>query len=392
MKTSHPQLGLAMAALLMVALTLSSCNGRSVREVLGLNIAHTVTHIAAGQSAHLMAYQEYRESSNSVLSAQASTLSSILRTPVVARWSVSDSALANIKEDGTLTAIKPGRVTVTGVWENYTATTVIEVVKGLPLAALPQIDAPASSSCRPQTADLSLDENRTLRFRMSFDGCDDLQVEAKAGESRLPWKFYAGADALEIREARGTIVKGVVRRRGEEISFTTWSSGAGAYPVSLAGRKVLLVGDSMAEGIAPSLRKRVEAAGGTFVAAPEQSSTIIWWQGTGRLRSLIGEYSPDIIFIALGSNELFMKEPLTRAPLIQNMVADIGGREAYWIGPPSWKPGSGLVPVIEENFQAGHFYNSDHLEVPRAPDGKHPTAAGYERWVESVWDWYGRTI
>lgn len=178
--------------------------------------------------------------------------------------------------------------------------------------------------------------------------------------------------------------------QGAKVSF--WSADAEAYPVSLKGRRVLLVGDSMAQGLAPFLQRKVEAAGGQWASAPEQSSTIIWWQGSGKLRELISEHRPDIIFIALGSNELYTRDAQSRASVIQKMVAEIGSRQAYWIGPPTWKPGATLVPVIEDNFQPGHFYNSDTLDVPRAKDGKHPTGAGYERWVELIWQWYARAV
>jgi lysophospholipase L1-like esterase len=393
MKTSHPQLAVRLSLLLLAASMLfASCRGRSLRETLGLNIARTVTHIAAGQSVRLTAYEEYRESLNSLFSAEASPLSNTLRAPVLAHWSVNDTALASIHEDGMLTALKPGRITVTGVWEKWTATTEIEVVRNLPLPTLPQLSARPDAMCRPQAPELSFDEDRRLHFRMSLDGCDDLEVKTKAPETPLPWRFETGAGTLEIKAARGPVVKGVVNTKGEEISFIAWSMGAGAYPVSLAGRRVLLVGDSMAEGIAPFLQSRVEAAGGVWTSEPEQSSTIIWWQGSGRLRELIAQHRPDIIFIALGSNELFTKDAEARASIIRTMVSEIGSRQAYWVGPPSWKPGSRLVPVIEKNFQDGHFYNSDNLDVPRGPDGKHPTLKGYERWVDLIWNWYARAI
>src|SRR4051812_47181771 len=106
MKTSHPQLAVRLSLLLLAAMLLASCHGRSLRETLGLNIARTVTHIAAGQRAHLTAYEEYREASNSIWSVRAVPLSNILRAPVPASWSVSDNRLASINTDGTLTALK----------------------------------------------------------------------------------------------------------------------------------------------------------------------------------------------------------------------------------------------------------------------------------------------
>jgi hypothetical protein len=200
----------------------------------------------------------------------------------------------------------------------------------------------------------------------------------------------AALSAACRREPRREVLLSAVARmeaRGEA-ARTLWSEGALAYPVSLAGKSVLLVGDSMAEGLRPSLQQRVEAAGGHFIGEPWQSSTIIGWQGSGRLREMIGRYQPDIVFISLGSNELEARKPEARAPLIKRMVEEIGARPAYWIGPPSWKEDRGLLRVIEENFQPGHFYNASNLQVPRQRDGKHPTSEGFAQWTELIWTWY----
>jgi|SRR5215213_206414 len=159
-------------------------------------------------------------------------------------------------------------------------------------------------------------------------------------------------------------------------------------PLALAGKRVLLVGDSMAAGLQPSLQKRVEEAGGRFFGEPWQSSTIVGWEGTRRLTQMIELYQPDIVFISLGSNELEARRPEQRAPLIKRMVEEIGPRPAYWIGPPSWKEDRGLLRVIEENFQPNHFYNASNLNVPRQRDGKHPTLEGFNEWTQLIWNWY----
>lgn len=198
---------------------------------------------------------------------------------------------------------------------------------------------------------------------------------------------------LELTNAHGAVVSGTARLNvGGEVDFTVWAEGDGAFPLSLKNKTVLLVGDSMAEGVGPWLQKKVEEVGGRFINGQERSSTIVWWQGSGKLRELMTRYSPDVVFIALGSNEIFIEQPALRAPLIKQMVAELGKRPGYWIGPPSWKPDKGLVHVIEENFQPGHFYNSNDLKVPRAADGKHPTAQGYQTWTELVWNWYARAV
>ena len=393
MKTSRPLL--VLVSLLLAAFLSVACQHAPKRSTLKINIAHNVTHVAVGHSARLAAYQEYREESNDVDAAHAAAAPDNLHhEPVAPRWSVSDAALASLSEDGTLTALKPGRVTIKSNWESYEATTTVEVVKNLPVASLPQMSSRASQ-CVPQAVALSLDAEGAVHFQMGLDGsgCRNLDLTAPAPAHPLPWEFDVAGSRLELTSARGPIIGGAAHLAGGgEVSFTVWSDGAGAFPVSLSGRSVLLVGDSMAEGIAAPLQKKVEAAGGHFIDGHERSSTIVWWQGSGKLRELLSQYHPDIVFIALGSNEIFLEQPEVRAPLIKEMVTELGTRPSFWIGPPSWKPDKGLVHVIDDNFQPDHFYNSNDLKVPRAPDGKHPTAQGYQAWTELIWNWYARAI
>jgi lysophospholipase L1-like esterase len=209
----------------------------------------------------------------------------------------------------------------------------------------------------------------------------------------MPWEIPFAGGTLQLTSAQGPVVSGTARLNADgEFDFTVWADGDGSFPLSLANKTVLLIGDSMAEGVGPVLKKRVESTGGRFIDGHERSSTIVWWQGSGKLRELLARHQPDIVFIALGANEIFMQQPEQRAPLVRQMVEEIGARPGFWIGPPSWKPDTGLVHVIEENFQPGHFYNSNELKVPRAKDGKHPTAQGYETWTDLVWTWYARSL
>jgi lysophospholipase L1-like esterase len=393
MKKSHPQLTRLAWALGLAALALfPACQRKPARDVLRIGIARNLSHMAVGQKSHLLAYEDYREQAD-VDSAHAASIRDFLRAPIAARWSVSDETTATVSEDGTITALKPGRVRLKTSWAGREAETTVEIVPALPAGPLPQVTAKAAR-CAPQGVRLSLGQDRALRFNVSFDGdCADVEVEASAPDGPLPWKIPYNGGTLEVTNARGAVVSGTARMNvGGEVDFTAWADGDGAFPLSLRNKTVLLVGDSMAEGVGPWLQKKVEAVGGRFINGQERSSTIVWWQGSGRLRELVALHQPDVVFIALGSNEIFLEQPELRAPLIKQMVGVLGTRPGYWIGPPSWKPDSGLVRVIEDNFQPGHFYNSNDLKVPRAHDGKHPTAQGYQTWTDLVWNWYARSI
>ncbi|HKC65982.1 MAG TPA: SGNH/GDSL hydrolase family protein, partial [Pyrinomonadaceae bacterium] len=249
--------------------------------------------------------------------------------------------------------------------------------------------------CIPQDIDLSLSPERALRFRLRFsDGsCKNLTVEAGAPDKPLPWTFDSHGAHLELKSSRGPIVTGALTLpSGGEISFTVWSEGNGAYPISLAGKTILLTGDSMSEGIGWTMREKVEAAGGRLIVQPWYSSTTVGWQSEGRMRQYIDEYKPDIVFVALGSNEIFTGDMEARARAVRDITAEIGDRPAYWIGPPSWKPDHGIVHTIEENFRPYCFYNSNDLRVPRRKDGAHPTPEGFATWTDLIWNWYARTM
>jgi lysophospholipase L1-like esterase len=316
------------------------------------------------------------------------------REDIAAKWSVSDNALASVSEDGSLQALKAGSVRVKGVWENFETEATVKVVKNLPVASLPQVTA-AGTNCLPQSIALSLAEDRALKFKLGFSNslCRAVTVEAQVPEGQLPWKFEFEGGALELTKAQGPIVSGAARlNAGGAIEFTTWAEGEGIFPLSLANKTILLTGDSMSEGIGWSFKEKVEAAGGKLVVQPWYSSTTVGWQGERRLSQYIERYHPDIVFIALGSNEIFTNDMTTRAEAVRNITAELGDIPAYWIGPPSWKPDHGIVRTIEENFRPGYFYNSNSLVVPRRKDGAHPTVEGYVTWADLIWKWWARTV
>lgn len=343
-----------------------------------------ITHLAVGASTTLAAYEEELPSRTGAAAAS-------VKTPnrVTAAWSVSDPSIASVTSDGTVAGIKEGRTTLRAVWEGQNISTTVEVVRKLQAGWLPQLSAEGMSSSISEVK-LSLSPDRTLRFRLSFgESTPAVTLEVKAPQEQLPWEFQFEQGSLVLTRASGRVVSGELRlKTGGRTEFTVWSDDNGVYPVSLKDKTVLLIGDSMAEGLGWFLREKVEAAGGHYIIESRHSTTIPLWEGE-KLKESLERNKPDILFISLGSNELFVDKPeQTRAPMIRKITEELGDLTAFWIGPPSWKPDHGLVRVIEENFQPNHFYNSNDLKVPRRSDGAHPTREGFETWANLVWDWY----
>jgi lysophospholipase L1-like esterase len=153
---------------------------------------------------------------------------------------------------------------------------------------------------------------------------------------------------------------------------------------------VLLTGDSMSGALMAAFKKRIEAAGGHFYCEPWYSSTTIQWAESKKLTELIEAHKPDIVFIALGSNEIFIPNLGPRAEAVKSIAGELDTLPGYWIGPPSWKPDQGIVKTIEANFPPGHFCNSNNLDLPRRRDGAHPTVEGSEQWAVYIWDWFSQ--
>ena len=64
----------------------------------------------------------------------------------------------------------------------------------------------------------------------------------------------------------------------------------------------------------------------------------------------------------------------------------IAPRECYWIGPPTWKPDTGIVAVIREHVAPCKFFDSSNMKLQRAGDGIHPTDKGGADWGDKFWE------
>ena len=134
---------------------------------------------------------------------------------------------------------------------------------------------------------------------------------------------------------------------------------------------LLFVGDSMLEGLSPRLAAYAEK-----------------WGATHKLRAYIEKFKPGYIVVCLGGNELFVRNvERSRAAMVDSIIADIGGLPFVWIGPPNWKPDTGINRLIAGKVGNGHFFLSSNLSLDRASDGAHPTREAAAVWMDSVAVW-----
>lgn len=172
-------------------------------------------------------------------------------------------------------------------------------------------------------------------------------------------------------------------------------AGAGAdhtkvlnNPVDTCGKTILFVGDSMLEGLSPRLAAYARHNGDTLYSVIWYSSTSEVWGRSDKLAGYIKRIKPDYIFICLGANELFVRDIAEkRDKYVKKIVSDIGNIPFVWIGPPNWKPDTGINDLIAANVPQGCFFLSNGMHFDRSKDGAHPTRASAIQWMDSIARW-----
>ncbi|MDB4944961.1 MAG: hypothetical protein JWP97_4495 [Labilithrix sp.] len=162
-------------------------------------------------------------------------------------------------------------------------------------------------------------------------------------------------------------------------------------PPSLAGKTVLQVGDSMVGGdlgLTKALEARFRAEGAKLVRDYKVSESIVSYDRSPRLKQLLAKHDPDVVIITLGANDVFVPYPASMAANVRSIAARVGSRECYWIGPPTWKPDTGIVKILADNVAPCAFFDSSGLDLERASDGIHPTDRGGAEWAARFWAFY----
>lgn len=153
-------------------------------------------------------------------------------------------------------------------------------------------------------------------------------------------------------------------------------------------KTILFFGDSMLDGLYPRLAAYADENGHTLYAVIWYSSTSEVWGKSTKLKEYIDRLHPDYIFVSLGANELFVKDIAEkRDKYVKKIIADIGDIPYVWIGPPNWKPDTGINDLVAENAGPGHFFLTNGMKFPRKKDGAHPTHDASIGWMDSVVRW-----
>lgn len=152
-------------------------------------------------------------------------------------------------------------------------------------------------------------------------------------------------------------------------------------------QSLFIFGDSMTFNLALRLAQYAKENGHEIHSVNWDSSNTKIWAESDTLDYYINLYHPTHIFISLGSNELYFKDPYTRAPYVKTILEKIDTIPYVWIGPPNWKEDTGINDMLEEMCARGSFFRSAGMEFKRKKDNIHPTRESSALWIDSIMRW-----
>jgi lysophospholipase L1-like esterase len=152
------------------------------------------------------------------------------------------------------------------------------------------------------------------------------------------------------------------------------------------GARVLLIGDSLAVGLASPMRKLAESSGVTFASDARGGTVTRQWLSRGWAQSAIANTNPTIVVVSLGTNDAAGK---ISAPAFAGQAAELAalarkaGARVAWLVPPPMPYSidaitTGLRPLPVSRI-------APPADLQRSSDRIHCTPAGYQAWAAHAW-------
>jgi len=182
------------------------------------------------------------------------------------------------------------------------------------------------------------------------------------------------------------IVRAVqVRQAGGELG----SDAGGCVPMVGPGSRVLLIGDSMAVGLTPHVKRLSNASGADCQVLTQAGSHVEQWlvgQSHDALIATLRELKPTLVVAALGLSDsksgLSVEHIRSKALMLATQLT-VDGAALLWVLPPALPFEDRMTPALSGS--SIRTFVTRRLPLPKGPDGMSPTAAGYAGWARQLW-------
>lgn len=170
-------------------------------------------------------------------------------------------------------------------------------------------------------------------------------------------------------------------------SCVNTTSSTEVITIDTTKQRVLLIGDSMVEGLQLRMSDYANENGYDLMAVIWYSSNTNWFSKSDTLRHFMKKHNPDFVMISLGGNEQFVRDLDKRANYVRNIVNKIGDIPFVWIGTPTWRGNTNFNDTVRNIVGDKRFFVSSRLKLKRCSDNAHPTLAAASDWMDSIAIW-----
>ncbi len=155
-----------------------------------------------------------------------------------------------------------------------------------------------------------------------------------------------------------------------------------------SSQKILIIGDSMLEGLSLRLQDYSEHNGHEMQAVIWYSSQSLWFGKSDTLKHFIEKFNPTYVILVLGANELFVPKIIERRKkYVEKIISQLDSVKFVWVGPPNWKDDTGINKLIVDAVGWDRYFPSKNLKYRRTKDGAHPTYESAAVWMDSIASW-----
>lgn len=158
--------------------------------------------------------------------------------------------------------------------------------------------------------------------------------------------------------------------------------------IDTTSQRILLLGDSVLEGISPRLAAYAKENGHKLYTVIWYSSSSLQWAESDMIEKFIKKVKPTYIVMALGTNELFIRNIIERREkYVKAIIEKFNDIPFIWIGPPNWKKDTGINELLKMTVPEDKFFMSKGLKFRYYEDQIHPTRSSAAMWVDSIVRW-----
>lgn len=154
---------------------------------------------------------------------------------------------------------------------------------------------------------------------------------------------------------------------------------------------IFIFGDSMTFNLALRLAQYARQNGHKIYSVNWDSSNTKLWATTDTLKYFLDDFKPTQVFISLGSNELYYKNPEVHGPYVKKIIETLDTIPYVWIGPPNWNGSSKFNEMLARICKPGSFFRSEGMTFKRKKDKIHPTREASALWIDSIMRWVSKS-